>query len=67
MAKLSHHDLISSAWHHVKLHIGAQIEKHRTELEKTSRSHEDTMVVRGQIKALRLLLKEMEQGAAGEE
>lgn len=67
MAKLSHHDRISTAWHHVKLHIDAQIEKHRTELEKTSRSHEDTMVVRGQIKALRLLLKEMEQGAAGEE
>jgi len=67
MAKLSHHDLNSAAWNHVKRHVDSQIERHRTELEKTSRSHEDTMVVRGQIKALRLLLKEMELGAAGDE
>jgi len=67
MAKLTHHDVTSSAWIHVKRHIDAQIEKHRTELEKTAKGHDETMVVRGQIKALRLLLKEMESGSEREE
>jgi len=66
MAKLSHHDKNSSAWILVKAYAEAQIEKHRTELEKTSKGHDESMVVRGQIKALRLLIKEMEQGSAQE-
>lgn len=67
MAKLTHHDAHSSAWIHVKRHVEAKIERHRVELEKTSKTNDETMVTRGQIKALRLLLKEMELGSAGEE
>jgi len=64
MAKLSHHDAHSSAWLHVKKYVEDRIERQRIELEKTSKGHDETMVTRGQIKALRFLLKEMEQGSA---
>lgn len=62
MAKLSHHDRNSSAWLHVKRHVESEIERMRGELEKTTRSHDETMVYRGQIKSLRSLVREMEQG-----
>lgn len=59
--KLAPNEINSSAWGNVKKHIGERIEKLRTELEKTSKTHDETLVVRGQIKALRLLL-ELERG-----
>lgn len=62
MARLSHHDRNTSAWQHVKRHAENEIDRMRGELEKTTRSHDETMVYRGQIKALRSLVKEMEQG-----
>lgn len=64
--KLAQNELNSSTWLNLKKHIGERIEKLRTELEKTTKTHDETLVVRGQIKALRLLL-EIERGEGSNE
>ena len=44
MAKLSHHDLHSSAWTQVKKYAESRIEKQRVELEKTTKSHDENNI-----------------------
>lgn len=61
--KLAANELTQSGWVNVKAHVLQRIDKLRTELEKTTKTHDETLVVRGQIKALRLLL-DVEKGTS---
>lgn len=54
--KLQPNEITQSAWINTKVFILQRIERLRGELEKTTKTHDETLVVRGQIKALRQLL-----------
>lgn len=63
-ARLNSIEQQSSAWIVVTDYIEEKIAHLHKQNEKTSKTIEETMVIRGEIKALRLLKKEMEQGTS---
>lgn len=53
--KLTEFERESATWKKLSAHLDETIAKHQRSLEKTTLSHEQTLVLRGEVKALRKL------------